>query len=532
MNILIVDDQKHIRDGLQAMLRQFPMQLEQIYSAASGIEALEVLRCTRIQLVITDIRMPDMDGLALMAQSRAERMKVDYLILSGYSDFSYAQQAMALGAKGYLLKPVKRDDLQSAVEHAWQEAVSRQALTQNMEHLSRRAIEADRKELGMYMQGAANDEAWIRYTEQQHPALWRHYRLCLLREELRINQPGAGSAHSMEFMAYGIYGRQGCLCLQYRPYLILAVDADVDPAVLPAALKEAQMQAIVAMTGPQQGLEALPASYMQVMELYRHSYLFPDKPCMLPADIEGLEQQWQLPYDELYALFQLIGTKNSGKIADGISKLFHKNVLQRYNIRYTQQLCRAMVELLDEYACVIQPYMGEEALDTASLRNLYDYAGIRDYIRALQQQLLRLDQFYDAFKCSYRNSQDLQEAIRFIHENYHKPLDLAMVSNHVSLNYTYFSNLFKKNIGKGFAEYLRDVRLDKARRLLAETEQKIVTIAADVGYESYKSFTRAFRDAMGMQPTEYRQRMRRKGEDEHERVSGSGNGSGGGSGDR
>ncbi|MNG20980.1 HTH-type transcriptional regulator YesS [compost metagenome] len=80
----------------------------------------------------------------------------------------------------------------------------------------------------------------------------------------------------------------------------------------------------------------------------------------------------------------------------------------------------------------------------------------------------------------------------------------------MSLNYAYFSNLFKKNIGKGFTEYLRDVRLDKARRLLAETEHKIVDVTDMVGYESYKSFTRAFRDAMGMQPNEYRQQMRRK----------------------
>ncbi|HFL2538664.1 TPA: helix-turn-helix transcriptional regulator, partial [Clostridioides difficile] len=101
-----------------------------------------------------------------------------------------------------------------------------------------------------------------------------------------------------------------------------------------------------------------------------------------------------------------------------------------------------------------------------------------------------------------------------IHESYHKPLDLAMVSNHVSLNYAYFSNLFKKNIGKGFAEYLRDVRLDKARRLLAETDHKIVEVAAMVGYESYKSFTRAFRLVMQIQPTEYRQMMRQKAEHE------------------
>ncbi len=510
INILIVDDQKHIRDGLQAMLRQSPLQPETIYCAANGVEALELLRKHSIQLVITDIMMPDMDGLTLMAHTKEERIQVDYLIISGYSDFAYAQKAIGLGAKGYLLKPVKREDLQAALEQAWQEIRTRQELSRNMMHVSRRAQETERKELGMYMQGAESDGAWVLETERQNPELWGNYRLCLLREELWINQPGASSAHSLESIAYRVYGREGCICLQHRPYLILAVDASVDTGAMTAALKTGQM---IAMTSPQQGLKALPSSYTQVLELYRHSYLFPDKRCILPVHLERLEQQWQLPYEALYALFQLVGTKNSSEITKGISMLFNKDVLQRYHIGYTQQLCRATVQMLEEYERVIS-YMGKEALDIECLSNLFDYPGIRDYIQALQQQLLRLNQFYYEFKCSYRNTQDLNEAIRFIHESYHKPLDLAMVSNHVSLNYAYFSNLFKKNIGKGFAEYLRDVRLDKARRLLAETEHKIVEVAAMVGYESYKSFTRAFRDAMDMQPTEYRQLMRRKFERE------------------
>lgn len=517
MNILIVDDQKNIRDGLQAMLHQFPMQIDHISCAANGIEALQILREQSIQLVITDIRMPDMDGLTLMSQTKEERIIVDYLIISGYSDFAYAQKAIALGAKGYLLKPVKREDLQSAVEHVMQEVRARQALSQNMKHLSRRAQETDRKELRMFMQGATTDETWIQQTEQHHSELWRNYRLCLLREDLLINKPGAVSSHSMESIAYEVYGKRGCICLQYRPQLILAVDASISTEVLPAMLKERQMGAITVMTDPQQGLAELPNSYEQMMELYHHSYLFPERSCLLPAHIAGLEQQWELPHEEIYKLFHLIGTQNSGKMTESISRLFHKDVLQRYHIRYTQQLCRAMVQMLEEYERVIRPYMGEEALDMECLRNLFDYPGIRDYIQALQQQMLRLNQFYYEFKCSYRNTQDLNEAIRYIHENYHKPLDLAMVSNHVSLNYAYFSNLFKKNIGKGFAEYLRDVRLDKARKLLAETEHKIIEVSAMVGYESYKSFTRAFREVMGMQPTEYRQRIRRQPGEEKSR---------------
>ncbi|THF76875.1 response regulator [Cohnella fermenti] len=515
-NVLIVDDQKQIRDGLQAMLRQFPLPIDGLHSAANGLEALELLRRQRIQLVITDIRMPDMDGLTLMERTREEGIKVDYLILSGYGDFAYAQRAIALGAKGYLLKPVKRDDLRAAVESAWEEIRARKELSLSMKHASRRARETDRKELRLFMQGAASDEDWMVRTEQNHPELWRSYRLVLLREERRASQPGAGDSQGAENAACQVYGKHGCLILQRQPQLVIAVKADIDPGALPAALQSSQIEAALAMTDPRQGLKELPGAYAQALELYRHSYLFPELSCLLPSHLERLDSQWQLPYEELYALFQQLGTSNGGRIAQDLSALFRKEALRRYPIRYTIQLCRAAVQMLEEYERVIRPYLGEEALDIECLRNLFDYPGIRDYIQALQRQLLRLNQFYYEYKCSYRHSQDLNEAIRFIHENYHRPLDLAMVSNHVSLNYAYFSNLFKKNVGKGFAEYLRDVRLDKARRLLAETDYKIVEIASMVGYENYKSFTRAFRDATDLQPTEYRERTRRREESEEE----------------
>lgn len=509
-NIIIVDDQKQIRDGLQTMLSQFSLPFDNIYSAANGLEAKKILQQQSIQLVITDIKMPDMDGLELMAYTKEERYNVDFLIISGYSDFAYAQKAISLGAKGYLLKPVKRDDLQTAVEHILQEITTRQALWRNMKDISRREKETDKKELSMYMKGAIYDDTWIRDTQQQTPELWSNYRLCLLREQIRINQPGASSSEVLESIIYSVYGKRGYLCLQNGPYLIVAVNAAIDVKAVPNALKTRQLDTASILTEPQKGLKKLQDSYNQVMELYRHSYLFPNKSLILTRHIEGLEQQWQLPYENLYSLFQMIGTTNSGYITEGISMLFHRDILQRYHIRYTQQLCRAIVQMLEECVLVIRPYIGEDALDIDSLRNLYDYHGIREYIQALQQQLLHLNQFYYEFKCSYRNSQDLNEAIRFIYENYHRPIDLAMVSNHVSLNYAYFSNLFKKNIGKGFAEYLRDVRLDKARKLLAETEYKIIEVASMVGYESYKSFTRAFREVMNMQPTEYRQMMRQK----------------------
>jgi two-component system response regulator YesN len=510
-NILIVDDQKHICDGLVTMLQQFSLPIGSIHEAGNGVEALRILHEHSIQLVITDIKMPDMDGLELMARTREERIEVDYLIISGYGEFAYAQRAIELGAKGYLLKPVKREDLQASIDHVLQEMRTRRELLKNMQDISRRAEDAERKELRLFMKGEAVADDWIHEVEPMHAQLWSHYRLVMLREERWIHQPGAPNIHGLESIAYRVYGGLKCLCLQRHPQLILACAADLPPDALLAALQSEQFRAVAIMTDPVQGLKQLPEAYRQLLELYRHSCLFPEQRCLLPTHIEGLEQQWQLPYEDIYALFQLMGTDNDGLIAEYISKIFQKKVLQRYHINYTVQLCRALVDMIDEYERVIRPYIGEGTIDIDCLRNLFDYPGMRDYIQALQQQLLSLNQHYYELKCSYRNSQDLNEAIRYIHANYHKPLDLAMVSNHVSLNYAYFSNLFKKNVGKSFAEYLRDVRLDKARKLLVDTDYKVADIASMVGYENYKSFTRVFREVMRMQPTEYRQRMRRMG---------------------
>jgi len=517
ISTLIVDDQKHIRDGLHAMLEQLSLTTDPIYCATNGYEALELLRKQDIDLVITDIRMPDMDGLTLMQQSRMEGHKVNFVIISGYDEFSYAQKAIELGVKGYLLKPVKRDDLQLAVEHVVQEIRIQEGLAQNIAHISRLAQETERRELSLFMKGsAAKDWLWIEETEKKSPQLWHSYTVYLLREELSLNQPNANRIHHIEAIVSQLYDSEQYLWIEQRPYLVLAISSLHNPQTLIKTLQSEHINVLTVVSDQYAGLASLPQCYLQITDLLRHSYLFPDKRYISSSLLQHLEQNWELPYESIYALFQYIGTNNSNKISLALSSLFHKNTLQRYSIRYTQQLCRTMTELLEDHVRVISPYIGDHALDINALRHLFDFPGIREYLLVLQQQLVKLNQYYYEFKINYRNTQDLNEAIRFIHENYHKPIDLAMVSNHVSLNYTYFSNLFKRNIGKGFAEYLRDIRLDKAKRLLAETDYKINEIATMVGYESYKSFTRTFRELVNMQPTEFREAMRRKAKREEQ----------------
>ena len=121
-------------------------------------------------------------------------------------------------------------------------------------------------------------------------------------------------------------------------------------------------------------------------------------------------------------------------------------------------------------------------------------------------------QIPEAKQDTVQENDKIDTAIRYIHENYCKDIDLCMVSNHVSLNYNYFSNLFHTKTGMRFVEYTNQIRVQRAQELLCYTDGKISDIAQRVGFANPKHFTKVFRSTIGVSPLEYRQ----KGDGNHQ----------------
>ncbi len=107
----------------------------------------------------------------------------------------------------------------------------------------------------------------------------------------------------------------------------------------------------------------------------------------------------------------------------------------------------------------------------------------------------------------YRNKQKIQEAMIFIQKNFSKDLNMAVVSNHISMNYSLFSYVFKQYTGKNFVHYLKELRMYEAQKLLISTEFKVLEISHKVGYSNEKHFMKAFKTIYGVSPTEYRKNM-------------------------
>ena len=116
MKIVIVEDEKSIRNGLTKMLPKLGPDYDVAGSAKDGLEGYQLIRDIKPDLVIMDIQMPEMDGLTMLEKLRADGFSGKAVVLTAYSDFSYAKRAIELGIENYLLKPIKIDELKTTLE--------------------------------------------------------------------------------------------------------------------------------------------------------------------------------------------------------------------------------------------------------------------------------------------------------------------------------------------------------------------------------------------------------------------------------
>lgn len=127
-----------------------------------------------------------------------------------------------------------------------------------------------------------------------------------------------------------------------------------------------------------------------------------------------------------------------------------------------------------------------------------------DFYNVLKDWLVNLNDKLMSEYNDYRNKQKIQQAICYLNENYNKNLNMAVVSNTISMNYSLFSYAFKQYTGHNFVNYLKNIRITEAKRLLETTDMHVIDIGKKVGYENEKNFMKIFKCICGVSPTEYR----------------------------
>lgn len=477
--VLIVEDEKMIRQGIKMMVQRSGVPVEVIMECNNGQMAMEVLKNQEVDVMFTDIRMPKMDGIQLVNAIQDLPNKPLVVVISGYDDFSYAVEMLRMGVREYILKPVDRSKITEILQKLDEEIqrmkdnekqfISHQQLKYLMmnEHITQAEIEdlTNTYEASFYDSYAV----WcLNNTEKERED--DEMFICLDNledDELYITK----GADRETFAQKQLQGRFAGVSRIHSGL-----------AQLPKAFEESKKARIKAFW-----MEEPVAEYGKELQKKRVLMLEPE------PDEKTMIQ-----------LAQLLGTERAGEAIETLKRIFAGACAGQYDFERMEDNLGVFFEQIQEvYKNVIKSE--EEVL--RKLSHIYRYPSAS----ALLSELLAfLDTFVETINNQfndYKNRQKIQQAIQFILENFDKDLNMAVVSNHISMNYSLFSSVFKQYTGSNFVNYLKELRMQEAKRLLEETELRVNEISQKIGYENEKHFMKIFKSVCGVSPTEYRKNM-------------------------
>jgi two-component system, response regulator YesN len=496
--VLIADDEKNIRLGIQAMIkREYPEFTT--FIASDGQEALELVQANEPDIVITDIKMPRMDGIQLIKELQQKEIRTSIVILSGYDDFSYAKEAIKNKVKDYLLKPVNRTELFKTLNTIIEELENSQKMT--YQHLDEyRASQLNYILLNPNIQQEVVEDLYKKMKIEPYPdgyyvGIIEGDRVAEGEDFLnKISQLLPSSSHTIPFLDND--GRVTIISADIEQFFQLKEQLGRDRHLI----------FTIGVSEKKQDIRELKKNYGQAATSLKYHFLYPRRQIILFENVKGKPDVSSLPVDLINKISNMLGTERENEIRTNLRQVMDFDVISHSSINYLENLNREINETIFKG---FFKRLGEESLVTFELLNkidnIYNFDSFHEYFHALEDLLMRIHEYNKQMKSVYSEQKYMDRAIAYIRENYHKDLNLAVVANYISLNYSYFSHMFKEFIGQNFVDYLKMVRVESAKRLLKETDFKILEISEMVGYKNPKQFARVFRDVEGISPKEYRE---------------------------
>ena len=471
--VLIAEDEKLIRKGLEAMVRRAPVPVDEVLSAKDGEEALEILRRQTVDVLITDIRMPRMDGIALTEQAAALPNPPLVLVVSGYDDFNYAVSMLRQGVHDYLLKPVERQRLYAALEKLEEKLKEQQ---KEEESTSRQYLHAVRL---IMLEQEENGEAYQRLVERYEAEFMQdeYVAYCAAAPEAED-----GSEAASQELPEGVLRFQatGELFLYVSPVECRKRMEELLP--IPAGRSRAH-----------RGLAELRTGYREAFAGWQRSFFTGD----LEEEEGGSSTPLTVNGRQLLGMVSLSWDKEVSKLlGEQAERVAKGEGAPEEFARICSELIR---ELCSAYENLIEPDD-----DPVRFAQLWNFRDIEVYLEELEAWLGRFCVQLAVKFADYENKQKIRQAVQYIQAHFTEPLNMAVVSNEVSMNYSLFSLLFKQYTGTNFVSYLQELRIKEMRRLLETTDWRVNEIGRKVGFSDEKHFLKVFKAATGFSPTEYR----------------------------
>lgn len=506
-DLLICEDEPVILLGLQKIIRSFDLPIRDIFLAEDGIKALQIFNEKNIHLVITDIEMPGLDGLNFVSRMLKNEDELQCIIISGYDKFAYAQTAIKLGIHDYLLKPIDPQELFNALKNCIEKLAQHRTHERIISNILCSQIEAIwgdliPEEIYSMLRGTdmtfftAHSFVYLAFYVDKIPYVSMENAMDRVKEFL--------SERYAHFLLFPGHGRTfwGVLNIHPEEFPKLRELAVKLNQYLFTCRKEYSMSIYCSISKPAEEIFDLAVVGGEAENEICARLLLADPERRVialssktPEDQELMDKMSSFA-ESLSIHLKFLSLHNVEKDIDELSSII------RQCFPFNARQVRPFLRMLDHRIL-------EEQDDKSKSGQLFSLIFDCDNIKELESQMKKnLLQFFNQHIKKKQICWDpVSHAIDYMERNYAKQLDLTILANIVSMNYTYFSGIFKKKTGMNVISYLHKIRIRKAKELLVNTDEKINEIARAIGFHDERYFTKIFKRYENMTPSEYRSNL-------------------------
>lgn len=516
-NILIVDDEKKEREGIALLLKRYGFSLHSAL-AQNGEEALEMMEKSRFDILLTDIKMPYMDGIQLIREVQKRGLNPVCIIYSAYGEFEYAQSAISLGVQEYLLKPVKLDAFKELFEKVVAICQEKEEKNRQKNDIIQVQEEAAQQKMSWKLFNYLESEDTEANTSNHWSSLGQEFAGLI---QNKICVPLVVSCYSnlfsIEWEEYlkdirEYFGKDTIIINNIDNQILVLLIRDKEDFRIAEAKKDCEV--LIEKSGKKyrvnifmvlgKGMEnliELKKEYTELKDLLDYQF-FVSKSMVLVHDEDYFLKKEN---DMLSLYFERVF--NCAKMQDytGMKKEFAKifayvTKQTGFSSIYVKYTFTDAMKQISEYT--------QSGVDMVPcIQKIYQ-------ARTLEEVNKTLNGFLDEMKANRKEEVKENRLVRMakeiIYEKYSESdLNVSYIAEELHVSSAYLSTLYKMETGKNLVKFITWYRVEKSKELLRQTNMRISDVAEKVGYLNVSYYISIFRNYEGCSPVQYREKEHR-----------------------
>ena len=539
--IILVDDEEEVRKSIIRKIDWTAVGFAVVGDAENGEDALEKIENLEPDVVLTDIRMPYMDGLTLAERIRQKYPSMKIVIFSGYDDFEYAKQAIKLNVTEYILKPVNVEELTAILKRIntnLDEEIEQKRNVNLLRENYKRSLPILREQflkdlisrpmdgetvqtlLREYDIPLAGAKKWIaiaveleleqELTQEEAPLPLHEEKNLIPISVMQILSENLKPSYRFSLLSFS-----GSADAKIAG--IAAIDENNSQTELINILgdickeirKTLKVPVTIGIGHSAQKLENISRSFQSALDALGYRSVVGTGSTIYINDVEpGIGGKLQFGSEEESALIQAIKFGPEEKIRETVrgivDRMNEARVHARQQQAYILSVANCMIQLIQQYDLNMEEIFAEDPLGPDPFTVIQSMLNRENFSRWLYQTALKINNALSRER-DYAARQVIEKAKQYIMDNYQDPgLSVEQICRYLHMSPAYFSTMFKKATGQTYIAYLTEVRLNKAVELLNMTDEKTYVIASQVGYQEQNYFSYVFKKRFGVSPTKFR----------------------------